>query len=310
MRQFLGGGILAVGLLSTAGSVGETIDIVSSRDNTLYETGVATTLSNGAGDYFFAGKTGFRADGKLRRGLLAFDVAEVVPTGATINAVSLTLNVSRIPPGASPTVFELHRLLNDWGEGASNAPGQEGAGTSSFPGDATWHHTFFPGTFWTSPGGEPGADFEANASASKSVGGLGSYTWNSTPDLVFDVQGWLDQPDDDFGWLILGGEGTDNSARRFDSRQNSEADDRPTLHIDFTMPITGDHNQDGIVDAADLAIVLAGWETFGVEGLSDLFGETPAPSAPLLSAVPEPSTFLLALLGLLGGCLRRRRFAG
>ena len=308
MRRFLTVGFSAAVLLCSAHAAGETISIVSASDNTLYESSAIGALSNGVGDYLFAGRTNINT---LRRGLLKFDFAELIPAGAKINSAALTLHVSLSPRNVfSPSDFGLHRVQTDWGEGDSNAFSPGGLGTGAANGDATWHHTFFSNQFWTNPGG----DFDASASATASVGDPGFYTWNTTANLVSDVQGWVNGPATNFGWLIAGNENANKTARRFDTRENSEeigdVSVRPLLQVDFTPPKVGDNNFDGIVDAADLAIVLADWETFGVEGLIDLFDETPVPGAPLFGAVPEPSTFLLALLGLLGASLRRRRFAG
>ena len=80
--------------------------------------------------------------------------------------------------------------------------GQEGKGDDSEPNDATWIHTFYPGSFWTTPGG----DFDATASGSTSVDGEGSYSWGSTAQMVADVQGWLDTPANNHGWILIGPE--------------------------------------------------------------------------------------------------------
>ena len=39
------------------------------------------------------------------------------------------------------------------------------------------------------------------------VGAIGQYTWSSAQ-MVADVQGWLDNPASNFGWLMLGDEST------------------------------------------------------------------------------------------------------
>lgn len=202
---------------------GDVVSIVSDKDNTLYEDS-AGLLSNGAGDHFFASQT---ANGEIRRGLLHFDVAGAIPNGSTINNVTLTLNMSRAIGGDQDV--NLHLALADWGEGTSDAPREEGGGTSATAGDATWIHTFFPGSLWTNPGG----DFLAAASATQIVGGVGSYSWNSAV-MVSDVQGWLDNGSSNFGWIVVGDESGFELAKRFDTRENPNQAFRPTLTIDFT----------------------------------------------------------------------------
>ncbi len=90
---------------------------------------------------------------------MAFDVAGNVPAGSIIQSATLTLNMSRTKVGAM--TFDLHRLTFDWGEGTSNADGQEGGGDLPTANDATWIHTFYPGSFWTNAGG----DFSSTTSA-------------------------------------------------------------------------------------------------------------------------------------------------
>lgn len=99
--------------------VDSTITIGPSKDNTLYEQPDGS-LSNGVGQHIFAGHNN---GGLARRGVIAFDIAGNVPAGAVINSVALTLNMSRTQsPGED---IQLHRLLTDWGEGASDASANE-----------------------------------------------------------------------------------------------------------------------------------------------------------------------------------------
>src|SRR5205085_7382798 len=182
-----------------------TITVTPSKDNTLYQYDPAEgDHSNGAGFHFFAGENGM---GELRRGVLAFDIAGSIPAGSTITAVRLSMNMSMTPAGA--LMVELHKLLADWGEGTSHAPMGEGDGAPATPNDATWRHRFFDSVFWTTQGG----DFSATVSASQMVGGVGQYTWSSAQ-MVTDVQGWLDNPASNFGWLMLGDESVFLTAKR------------------------------------------------------------------------------------------------
>ena len=128
----------------------------------------------------------------------------------------------------------LHRVLADWGEGGSNAPGEEGGGATARANDATWRHRFFPDSRWTALGG----DFSDTVSDRTTVGGIGVYTWGSTPEMVADVQGWLDQPESNFGWMLRGNEENDKTAKRFDTREAAAAN-RPVLLVEFTPTCEG-----------------------------------------------------------------------
>ena len=204
------------------------VTIGAAKDNTLYNDPNGA-LSNGAGEFFFAGNT---VAGVVRRGLVMFDLSGI-PTGSIINNVTLTLHMSMTSTGA--TNVSLHTLLADWGEGTSDAPGGEGAGAPSTPGDATWIHTFYSNSFWTSPGG----DFTAAASATTSVNAVGFYSWSSAQ-MAADVQQWVNPggPAANFGWLLQGNEAANNTSKRFDTRENATAGFRPALTIDFT-PVPG-----------------------------------------------------------------------
>lgn len=219
--------VLTLVLAAGGTSLADTVTLAPVRDNTLYED-AAGSFSNGIGDHLFAGSTARRS---VRRALLGFDIATQVPAGATVTGVSLTLHVSRTITGSQAVA--LHRGLSEWGEGTSDAFGEEGTGAASTPNDATWIHTFFNTEFWTTAGG----DFAATPSATQNVEGPGFYTWTSTPELVADVQTWLDDPTTDFGWVVVGTE-EPGAAKRFDSREIDDASLRPTLVITFTLPGT------------------------------------------------------------------------
>jgi len=215
---------IAATLGALAGSLARagTVNINPSKDNTLYEYDpLDGDKSNALGLHFFAGETGMK---ELRRGVLAFDIAGNIPPGSTITAVSLSLNMSRAPT-TNVYAMELHKLLADWGEGTSIASGEEGDGAPATPNDPTWRHRFFDTIFWNTQGG----DFSPTASASQMVGGIGQYTWSSAQ-MVADVQGWLDQPASNFGWLMLGDESIFLTAKRFDTRESANP---PVLAITY-----------------------------------------------------------------------------
>ncbi len=221
-----------------------TITSTPSKDATLYQTADGS-LANGSGVHIFAGKTN---GAQLRRALLAFDVASRIPPGSQITRATLTLNISQTISGIEP--MELHAVLANWGEGASNAgSARDGVGVPSAANDATWIHTFYPNRFWSRTGG----DFDSIAEASGAAGGLGTFSFPSTLSTVARVQKWLDQPATNFGWIILGNETSSATTKRFDSREIATST-RPALTIDFVAPPPprGDTNGDGFVTTADV----------------------------------------------------------
>lgn len=235
VRWFAGLVVAALALGAPQGADALTITLFPSKDNTLYEDATGQ-LSNGAGDHLFAGRTGIVTNA-VRRGLIAFDLSGLRPD-AVITGVELTMHLSRSNDLAGQSVA-LHRLLADWGEGASDAglvfTGEEGFGAPAAAGDATWLHRFFDPAnpalnLWNSPGG----DFASTASASVLAGAvpLGGIdiTWASTAGLVADVQGWVADPASNFGWLLLGNESQNTTTKRFDTRESAFV---PRLEITF-----------------------------------------------------------------------------
>jgi len=196
------------------------------KDNTLYEASPGT-LSNGSGQHLFVGTNSAQ---DFYRTLIAFDIAANIPAGATITSAELRLHVSRtLTPTQSIT---LHTVSKDWGEGASDAPGNEGGGAPALVGDATWVHTFLGSGLWTTLGG----DFSPVARASTNVTDVGTYFWSSAQ-MVADVQGWLDNPGSNHGWLLMGPEGVRPTSKRFDSRENPDASVRPQVRVVYSLPV-------------------------------------------------------------------------
>jgi PKD repeat protein len=220
-------------LLPGVGAHAETLTVTPAHDNTLYDVADGS-LSNGAGDYLHTGVSG---QGVARRAVLAFDLSEI-PEGSTVTAVQLSMNMSRSSDSVTRATA-LHRLLEDWGEAGSDAARGEGGGANAEPGDATWLHRFFADQLWTTVGGT----FVEQASATQQVNDERTYVWGSTAQLVADVQGWVDDPSSNFGWIVIGAEAAGSgTAKRFDSRDNPTAANRPELTVTYTAaaaPVAG-----------------------------------------------------------------------
>lgn len=250
--------VVVTAVLAACGGLApaDTLTITTSKDNTLIET-VDGSLSHGASYSFYSGRVGSDGEGTKRRGVIQFDFS-AIPSGSTITSVSLQLYCS----GAGLTTaypIALKRMSAAWGEGASFAFG--GGGASSEPGDATWLHRYYPGTLWTTPGG----DFVSTISATRNVGPTGWYTWVSTAQLVADVQGWVNTPASNFGWLVQGNETTLKSVKKFDAKEIPGGATSPKLTIVYTPPVqvVGDLTGEGKVNGADLAYLLGKWGSAG-----------------------------------------------
>ena len=274
-------GMLVI-LTAAAPLAADELSMTSVKDNTLIED-PSLALSAGASSSFYSGRVGSNGGNTLRRGVIAFDIAGVVPEGSTITAVTLTLRCSKVPSGSAAQLIKLQRMLADWGEGNSVAFG--GGGAPATPGSATWVNRFHPTDPWTTPGG----DFSSTVSGSVMVGAVGNYTFASTAAMVADVQAWLDDPANNFGWAVIGNETTPQQIRRFDTHESALPAWRPNLVITFEPPSTNpyDLNGDETVNGADLAILLSEW---GEPGPADFNGDGTVGGADL--------TLLLAAWGL------------
>ncbi len=200
----------------------DTVLIAPAKDNSMYAESGA--LSNGTGPGIFAGQTN---DSFFRRGLVQFDIAGAIPPGSTITDVELRLLVTQSNTGDLP--ISLHRLLADWGEGTSLAPGNGGTGTAASLGDATWSHRFFDTVPWATAGG----DYAVMASSAVAVGAVGTTPAWTGAGMISDVQAWLDTPAQNFGWIVIAQTTAPGQAKRFGSRETPATAEQPVLEVDF-----------------------------------------------------------------------------
>eukprot|EP00050_Salpingoeca_kvevrii_P008497 m.303237 g.303237 ORF g.303237 m.303237 type:complete len:224 (-) comp15761_c0_seq1:73-744(-) len=177
------------------------------------------------GDGLFVGNTG---DGTPHRAVMSFGEAlHRIPADSTIHNVNVTVFLDHSPSDDLVTV-RLHRVQKAWGTGTSF--GYSGQCAPATADDTTWLHTFYPSAFWTKPGG----DMSAQSSADTVMGPAGAYYSFVDPQLVSDVSQWLRSPDTDYGWMLVGDESRNRTARRFSSFRHNTTAWRPTIIIDYS----------------------------------------------------------------------------
>lgn len=224
-----------------SGSVhGAVITLGADRDTSIFQNSVNN--AGGGGPGLFAGTNGSNSP---RRALIAFDLSSI-PAGSAITDVQLTLTLGQVAGmGPDTATIGLFDLTRNWGEGTANSGasgiGGSGNGAAAGTGDATWNAAMFPGTLWTTAGG----DHAATASASLFLGTRTletPFTWLSTPQLVADAQGWLDNPATNFGWeLINAVESSASSVFGFYSSEQhtfpgGSVSQEPVLQVTYTVP--------------------------------------------------------------------------
>jgi uncharacterized protein (TIGR03118 family) len=196
---------------------------------------VADTFINSGSPNNNAGSTGWFDAGRdgvggIRRGLFRFDLSSI-PAGSTITSAEVQLTAVKIP-GSSPvnSTFDLFRLQATWNEG--NKGGSNGTNAST--GEATWNARIRGTANWTSPGAKGDAAATASASTAVSSTHNARYSWSGAG-MVADVQFWLDNPSENFGWLLTSrAESSSRSVRGFASRESGA--DAGTLVVNYTTP--------------------------------------------------------------------------
>src|SRR5258706_4854087 len=158
---------------------------------------------------------GTTRDGNRGRGLIKFDLSQI-PQNAVINSVSLQFQVVNEPASAVSSTFALHRMLRSWNEGVGGTQ----LGTLAVTNDTTWSARIYPDTPWGALGAASGVDYSAATNGETFVVGIGTYTFQSTPTMVADVQFWLTNNNSNFGWMLMSAaESSPFTARRVASRE-------------------------------------------------------------------------------------------
>ena len=212
---------------------------------------------------------GANADLLSGRALIRFNLAGAIPSNAVIQSVSLTLTVLIVPPGGgAASTFDLRRVLVDWGEGA----GTNNQGRPAIAGEATWNARFYPSNLWSTPGGAISNDFSAVASASMLLGDVGTYTFASNSNLVSNVQGWLQNPGANYGWLLMSeSENVPYTARRIGSRES--VTNAPVLIVEFTVPTAPTvHLLDAGNGTVELGFLASSGQSYSVQFRDSLVG--------------------------------------
>jgi hypothetical protein len=215
-------------LLGAAAARSSTIILTPVADTTLFQ--VATNNNLGGTTNFVGGTT---ASGARGRAVIRFALTNL-PSSAIVTSARLSLtDISPTSGTFTASNFQLRRLLVDWGEGT----GTGNTGTAALTGEATWTSRFHNVALWATPGAASGTDYVETASSTAFVNSSGvTTTWESTPQLVADVQLWLTNAAANFGWILISdAEGTLQTSRRFASRE-AQLSLQPKLTLEFTVP--------------------------------------------------------------------------
>ena len=191
----------------------QTVTLSAVEDTTIYSNVVD---NNGGGHAFNI--AGTANNGNERRSLLRFDLSGIAP-GSIVNSASLDLDITQV--GNTGGTFQLFRLDTDWAEG--RGVGNQGA--AALAGEATWNSAEFGSVDWT-----PGGSFFPQLLSDVSITSTGVSSFSSSDNFIDAIQSIVDDPTQNFGFLISSSSGA-GSAIRIGSREGGSA---ASLSVDFT----------------------------------------------------------------------------
>lgn len=216
-------------IIHTSFSQNISADFYPEKDNTMFSE--SNTTSDGSGKNIFAGKTEGNLATEFRRALVKFNITGI-PANATILSAKLTLSVVKASSTAINHNVAIYKVVKDWGEGASVGLGKGGVAKTN---DATWKYAFYSTQSWAKLGGDFVASASATTSVHYNVSTLQYAVWSSTA-MLNDVNAWIANPTTNFGWILIGDESVDGSAKRFSSREETIFP-KPTLTLVYSLPV-------------------------------------------------------------------------
>lgn len=264
---------VGLGMLATGESRAATVSLTPVADAMLWENTPSSPRGNEA--TIISGTAGSTIGNKRSRATLRFDLTGVVPAGAIIQSVTLSVRVTMQPSGPVNSVFELRRVLRSWSEQS-----------------LTWNERS-SGNPWNAPGASASVDFADPVSSAAFVSFPQTYTFGSTSTLVADVQAWVNTPSANFGWLLKSqSEQNAKTARHFGSREGPVGN-QPTLTITYAVPAAAPTLTPLAVANGELrfsfpaesnrAYVVEGRTAFGTGAWEDVLTLPAAPAATVLT---------------------------
>ncbi len=266
--------VLAV-LATSSARADLSVTLTATKDATIYST--LTSNVSGFSIQLMAGRVGVAGScaansicGATERSLVQFNLTSIPPGSDVTNADLRLYQVGSTSTVGSATITASRVTgATFWGENGTPNPNdatQAAIGRSSFLDGVSWRRRRenSSGTAWSLAGG----DFlGASASVSTAIGGDTTTpilrTFSSTA-MNNDAEFFVDNPSFNYGWIIRGNEGVENTMRRFASRNNTGmpcgAGCRPQLFVQYELPlgqvcsVNGDCDSDRCVATANPGI--------------------------------------------------------
>lgn len=216
MKKIYFSGILSFLVFLSALAQTQEVTITPTSDNTIFQN---TDLSNGLGQFIF---TGVNNKNQIRRALVRFTLSNDIPDGVSVDSARLILSNVKMKP--SSTSLDMYFVTSQWGEGSSSADDGDGKGAPAEVGDATWDYALFNTVAWVKKGG----DFTLEKSATTSVS-PGEDAILRSERMAVDVNYWLENPTENYGWILMGDESGQATSVKFASKDNNDPELWPKL---------------------------------------------------------------------------------
>lgn len=205
----------------------ERVDVPADADAVIYETG---DVANGRGQQLLVSA---RPSDPARRTLIRFPVDQVLPEGALIAGSRLCFSVSQ---ALEETLsIELHRITKAWNEGPTAVSGDERSGVMASNVDVTWFHTGTgAGDSWETPGGDFAVDAESVQEIMETAGRVCLENSGGDGNMNTTVQSWFDNPEGNFGWILLSLDAGSYALRGFYSSDSADQSMHPVLELTYS----------------------------------------------------------------------------
>ncbi len=239
-----------------------------------------TYISDGKKTSNYGAASSLIADGNPDFGaLLKWDLSSI-PAGSTLQSATLSVNVT----GTSADTYEIYELKRSWTEL-----------------QATWNKAT-TGTNWHSAGAQGSLDRYSTVlgTVTATVSGIRNVVLNAAGLAV--VQGWVNNPATNFGFILQDYANTTKDDLVFSSKESTVAANRPQLQVLYNPPslapfslssLEGTTSVAGTSDnvfAAKLVQTSTGGQDTSVANLAQPFALEVSASQPsnlLLAAVPS-----------------------
>jgi hypothetical protein len=258
------------GQFTTAGYVHIVVDplttSLTATADTYIDTRKATTNFGSAATLTADGKPDLSA-------LLKWDLSSIA-TGSTLQSVKLSINVT----GTSPETFEIYELKRSWTES-----------------QATWKKAN-SSTNWQSAGAKGALDRGSTVlgTVNASATGIRTVTLNAAGLAV--VQGWVENPATNFGFVIQDYANTTDDDLIFSARETTVSANRPQLQVVYAPPSTAPMSFGLSASTAESTLVVDSAMMPSIDAKRRI---TPASSSPTLTAAAEADLRAAALMNLL-----------